>query len=131
MTLSFAGMVVLQRRQPLASMIAVNALGALGSGLVGLANSPHPLLSFYDLAILFIFGLTTIGLAFVLFMEGAKFIPSAEAGLISLLDVVLGPIWVFVAFGENPGLATILGGALVLAAAIWRIAPELRPQPAI
>ena len=60
MTLSFAGMVVLQRRQPLASMIAVNALGALGSGLVGLANSPHPPLSFYDLAIRFIFGLTTI-----------------------------------------------------------------------
>ena len=40
-------------------------------------------------------------------MEGAKFIPSAEAGLISLLDVVLGPVWVFIAFGENPGLATI------------------------
>ena len=67
----------------------------------------------------------------MLFLEGAKFIPSAEAGLISLLDVVLGPIWVFVALGENPGPATILGGALVLAAAIWRIAPELRPQRAI
>src|SRR5579871_6500891 len=30
MTLAFAGMVVLQRRQPNASMIAVNAVGALG-----------------------------------------------------------------------------------------------------
>ena len=75
-----------------------------------------------------VFGLTTIGLAFVLFMEGAKFIPSAEAGLISLLDVVLGPLWVFIAFGENPGLATILGGAIVLAAALWRMAPELRQE---
>ncbi len=128
MTLSFAGMVVLQRRQPMASMIAVNALGALGSGLFGLANSPHPPLSLYDLAVLSAFGLTTIGLAFVLFMEGAKLIPSAEAGLISLLDVVLGPIWVFLAFGENPGAATILGGALVLAAALWRMAPELRME---
>jgi drug/metabolite transporter (DMT)-like permease len=75
-----------------------------------------------------VFGLTTIGLAFVLFMEGAKFIPSAEAGLISLLDVVLGPLWVFIAFGENPGLATMLGGAIVLAAAVWRMAPELRQE---
>jgi drug/metabolite transporter (DMT)-like permease len=58
-------------------------------------------------------------------MEGAKFIPTAEAGLIALLDVVLGPIWVFMAFGENPGLATIVGGAIVLAAAVWRLAPEL------
>ena len=86
------------------------------------ADQPH------DFAILFAFGLTTIGLAFVIFMEGAEFIPSAEAGLISLLDVVLGPLWVFIAFGENPGLATTLGGAIVLAAAMWRMAPELRRE---
>ena len=125
MTLAFAGMVVLQRRQPNASMIAVNAIGALGSGLFGMINSPNPPLGVHDLAVLFVFGLTTIGLSFVLFMEGAKFIPSAEAGLISLLDVVLGPIWVFLAFGENPGAATLVGGAIVLGAALWRIAPDL------
>jgi len=128
MTLAFAGMIVLQRRQPKVSMIAVNALGALGSGVFGLANSPHEAIGAYDFLILFAFGLTTIGLAFVIFMEGAKFIPSAEAGLISLLDVVLAPIWVFLAFGENPGAATILGGAIVLAAAVWRMAPDLRRE---
>jgi len=130
MTLAFAGMVVLQRRQPKASMIAVNAVGALGSGLFGLVISPHPPLGVYDLIVLFVFGLTTIGLSFVIFMEGAKFIPSAEAGLISLLDVVLGPIWVFLAFGENPGAATLLGGAIVLGAALWRMAPDLARERA-
>ncbi|HZZ63589.1 MAG TPA: DMT family transporter [Roseiarcus sp.] len=125
MTLAFAGMVVLQRRQPKASMIAVNAIGALGSGLFGLINSPHPALGLYDFAVLLVFGLTTIGLSFVLFMEGAKLIPSAEAGLISLLDVVLAPIWVFLAFGENPGAATLAGGGIVLGAALWRMAPDL------
>jgi drug/metabolite transporter (DMT)-like permease len=128
MTLAFAGMIVLQRRQPGASMIVVNCLGAIGSGIVGLANSPLQPISLHDFAILFLFGLTTIGLAFVLFMEGAKFIPSAEAGLLSLLDVVLGPLWVFIAFGENPGLATMLGGAIVLGAAVWRMAPDLRQE---
>ena len=128
MTLAFGAMIVLQRRQPGASIIVVNCLGALGSGIFGLANSPLQAISLHDFAILFVFGLTTIGLAFVLFMEGAKFIPSAEAGLISLLDVVLGPVWVFIAFGENPGLATIIGGAIVLAAALWRMAPELRQE---
>ncbi len=130
MTLAFAGMVVLQRRQPNASMIAVNAIGALGSGLFGLINSPHPTLGVYELAVLFVFGFTTIGLSFVLFMEGAKLIPSAEAGLISLLDVVLAPIWVFLAFGENPGAASLLGGAIVLGAALWRMAPDLRREQA-
>jgi drug/metabolite transporter (DMT)-like permease len=128
MTLAFAGMIVLQRRQPGASVIVVNCLGAIGSGIFGLANSPLQAIGLSDFAILFVFGLTTIGLAFVLFMEGAKFIPSAEAGLISLLDVVLGPLWVFIAFGENPGLATMLGGAIVLAAAVWRMAPELKRE---
>ena len=131
MTLAFAGMIVLQRRQPKASMIVVNCLGALGSGIFGLANSPLQPIGLHDFVILFVFGLTTIGLAFVIFMEGAKFIPSAEAGLISLLDVVLGPVWVFLAFGENPGLATMLGGAIVLAAAVWRMAPELRRERVI
>ena len=131
MTLSFAGMVVLQRRQPGASMIVVNAIGALGSGLFGFMNSPRPPLDLYDMAVLFVFGLTTIGLAFVLFMEGAKHIPSAEAGLISLLDVVLGPFWVFLAFGENPGAATVLGGAIVLAAALWRMAPDLAREKVV
>jgi drug/metabolite transporter (DMT)-like permease len=125
MTIAFAGMVVLQRRKPKASMIAVNAIGALGSGLFGLINSPHPTLGLYDFAVLLVFGLTTIGLSFVLFMEGAKLIPSAEAGLISLLDVVLAPIWVFLAFGENPGAPTLVGGGIVLAAALWRMAPDL------
>jgi drug/metabolite transporter (DMT)-like permease len=128
MTLAFAGMIVLQRHQPGASVIVVNCLGAIGSSIFGLANSPLQAISLHDFAILFVFGLTTIGLAFVLFMEGAKFIPSAEAGLISLLDVVLGPLWVFIAFGENPGLATMLGGAIVLGAAVWRMAPELRQE---
>jgi drug/metabolite transporter (DMT)-like permease len=131
LTLAFAGMIVLQRRQPKVSMIAVNALAALGSGVFGLLNSPHEAIGASDFLILLAFGLTTIGLAFVIFMEGAKFIPSAEAGLISLLDVVLAPIWVFLAFGENPGLATILGGAIVLAAAVWRMAPDLRREQVV
>jgi drug/metabolite transporter (DMT)-like permease len=44
---------------------------------------------------------------------------------------VLGPLWVFIAFRENPGLATVIGGAIVLGAAIWRMAPELRQERAL
>jgi drug/metabolite transporter (DMT)-like permease len=64
-----------------------------------------------------------------MFMEGAKLAPSAEAGLIGMLDAALGPLWVFLAFGENPGLATLIGGAFVIAAVIWRVIPEIRGAP--
>jgi hypothetical protein len=50
-------------------------------------------------------------------------VPSAEAALVSMLDIVMGPLWVLLAFREIP---TLIGGALVVMAAVWRLAPELR-----
>jgi drug/metabolite transporter (DMT)-like permease len=41
---------------------------------------------------------------------------AAEVGLLSLLEVVLGPLWVWLARGEEPGATVILGGLIVLAA---------------
>lgn len=41
---------------------------------------------------------------------------AAEIGLLSLLEVVLGPLWVWLALGEQPAGAIITGGLVVLAA---------------
>jgi drug/metabolite transporter (DMT)-like permease len=41
---------------------------------------------------------------------------AAEIGLLSLLEVVFGPLWVWLAHGEAPGAAVITGGLIVLAA---------------
>jgi drug/metabolite transporter (DMT)-like permease len=76
--------------------------------------------------VLFVFGVTTIALAFAFFMEGAKYVPSAEAALVSMLDIVMGPLWVLLAFREIPDFTTLIGGGFVIAAAVWRLAPELR-----
>ena len=57
-------------------------------------------------------GAGQIGLGLGLMTVGARLIPAAEIALISLLEVVLGPIWVWFAFTELPGTAT-------LAAARW------------
>ncbi len=125
MTCGFGLLVVLQRWQPEMSMVSTNAAGALLAAAAAFAFSPHPHLSAYDLSILFLFGFTTICLAFTLFMEGAKHIPAAEAGLISMLDILMGPLWVYLAFNENPGLPTLIGGAIVFAAVLWRMGPEM------
>ena len=126
MTVGFALMIVLQRRHPGMSMTSINAIGALVAAGVSFQFSPHPALTPFDLTILAIFGLTTVCVAFFLFMEGAKHIPAAEAGLISMLDVVLGPLWVLLAFGEKPGPMTFVGGVLVIGALVWRLAPDVR-----
>ena len=41
---------------------------------------------------------------------------AAEIGLLSLLEIVLGPLWVWLALGERPEGAIVTGGLVVLAA---------------
>jgi len=71
-------------------------------------------------------GIGQIGVGFVLFTVGARLIPAAQAGLITLLEVVLGPVWVWVALDERPSTLTLVGGAIVIAAIViqTRAAPE-------
>jgi drug/metabolite transporter (DMT)-like permease len=62
---------------------------------------------------------------------GGRRIPAGEAGLIGLLDVVLGPLWVWLAFGETPSRAAFIGGGLVLGAVVWFLSDGLaRPHRA-
>jgi len=79
-----------------------------------------------DMAVLTAFAFTSIPLAFFMFLAGARLIPAAEAGLITTLDVVLSPLWVYLIFGENPGLLAIIGGTVVFAAVVWHILGGLR-----
>jgi drug/metabolite transporter (DMT)-like permease len=125
MTAAFAGLVVVQRSDPGLPVAPINALAALLSSTFGFSVAKSLHMSAFDVADLFLFGVSTITVAFALFMEGAKHVPSAEASLIAMLDVVMGPLWVWLAFAERPSLATGIGGAFVLAAAVWRLAPEL------
>jgi len=63
-------------------------------------------------------GIGQIGLGFALFTAGARLIPAAQAGLITLLEVVLGPLWVWLALDERPSALTLVGGAIVIVAIV-------------
>ena len=55
-----------------------------------------------DVAWLAALGIGQIGLGFALLTVGARLIPAAQVGLITLLEVVLGPLWVWLALDERP-----------------------------
>ena len=59
-----------------------------------------------------------IGLGLALLTVGARLIPAAQVALITLLEVVLGPLWVWIALAERPDNATLAGGAIVIAAIV-------------
>ncbi len=124
MNVSFALSLVLARRNPDRSMTPVNALSLLLASLVSFLFAPEQAMGGGSLAILLFFGVLTIGIAMSLFMAGARLAPSSEVALIGISDVVLGPLMVWLVFRENPGVAAILGGAVVMGALAWNIWPD-------
>ena len=75
-------------------------------------------------------GIGQIGLGFALLTVGARLIPAAQVGLITLLEVVLGPLWVWLALNERPTTLTLVGGAIVIVAIViqTRGAPPSEPD---
>src|SRR3954470_12060087 len=63
-------------------------------------------------------GIGQIGLGFALLTVGARLIPAAQGGVLTLLEVVLGPLWVWLALDERPSTLTLVGGAIVIIAIV-------------
>jgi len=53
----------------------------------------------------------------------------AEASLIGVLECVLGPLWVWLAVGEQPGEFSLVGGAVILSALVVHTAADLARPP--
>ena len=69
-----------------------------------------------DLLLLAFLGVTQLGLPCMLLVIASRRLLAPEIALIGLLEVVLGPLWVWLAVGEEPGRATLIGGAVVIGA---------------
>ncbi len=50
-----------------------------------------------------------------------EYLPAIESSLISMLEPILNPVWVFIGYGENPGYWAIVGGLVIIAALIFRL----------
>ena len=118
MTLAFAVSIVITRHRREVSMAPAICLSQL---LVVLAIAPlaHPTtVTERDLALLVLLGVGQMGLGLAFLTVGARLIPAAEVALITLLEIVLGPLWVWIALSERPVLTTIIGGVVVILAVV-------------
>jgi drug/metabolite transporter (DMT)-like permease len=61
-------------------------------------------------------GIFQIGFAYIFFSRGLKRVNAIEASLISLIEPVLNPVWVFLGYGEVPSLTAIIGGIIIISA---------------
>ena len=95
------------------ALFAGGAISALIAWPLALPFSASPKdLALYGALAVFQLALPCVLLVRVVLLR----LSAAEIGLLSLLEVVLGPLWVWLALGEGPGAAVIVGGLVVLTA---------------
>jgi drug/metabolite transporter (DMT)-like permease len=99
------------------ALVYGNFLAVLIAAPVALQGvAPGPV----DVALVVYLGVFQLGLSYLVFSRGLLRTPAVEASLLVLVEPVLNPIWTYFATGERPGPWATAGGAVVLAATVWR-----------
>ena len=118
----FAAFTVALRHGNRSETMPVSFLGCVFSVLAAggiLTASGTPFLPpAQDIAISAAMGAVILAVGMILYTLGSRVIPAAEATLLSMVEVMLAPVWVWLVLSETASAATFAGGAVVLAAVV-------------
>jgi drug/metabolite transporter, DME family len=87
-------------------------VASVGAVTIGIGLQPNA----WDIGVSLCYGAVGISGGLILYTLGSKHLPAAELNVLSLGEVVLGPLWVWLAFAETPTTQTLVGGAVILSA---------------
>jgi len=99
-----------------ADMLPAVCVAGVFSVVAAVAMLDTFVISFHDLAICLALGGVQMSLGMTLYTAGSRHVPAAELTLLSMSEVALGPLWVWLGFGEVPSALTLAGGGIILAA---------------
>ena len=126
----FAGFVVCIRRGRHTDMSVAILIGSVmtmaATGGMALADGSGIVPPAMDAGLAVLYGVLVIGAGIVMLTIGAKSVPAAEILVLSMSEVVLASIWVWLAFGEVPSILTLVGGAIVLGSIATQAAIGMR-----
>jgi DME family drug/metabolite transporter len=86
-------------------------------------------LSFNDASIALAMGVFQVGAGLAIYTIGSKVVPAAELTLLSLTEVLLGPLWVWIFVGETASSYTLIGGVILLMAIAGNALTGLKRKP--
>jgi drug/metabolite transporter, DME family len=110
-------------------------LVALCHGTAGLILLPSVLtgpMSFSPLqwTLIALLGVLQMGLPYVIFARSLRYVPTQEAALLTLIEPITNPVWVFLLWGETVPTSTWIGGAFIIGGLglryVWGM---VRPEP--
>jgi len=119
--LTFAATIVVARHKADVSMAPATCLSQV---LVLAVSAPFAHVGEMggaNLGYLALLGIVQMGLGMFFLSLGARLIPAADVALITQLENVLGPLWVWLAGIERPPAATIAGGLIVICAVVFQV----------
>jgi drug/metabolite transporter (DMT)-like permease len=117
-SLAFAGQLVALRQQSAAiDMLPTVLIAGLISVPLALPFAWPLEATARDLVFLAIMGAFQLAFGCALMTIAVRHLPAAEIGLFALLETILGPIWVWIAYGERP-MDLALAGAFVVVGAL-------------
>lgn len=73
-----------------------------------------------DMLMVSFLGIFQIGIAYAIFSYGLHRVQAFEASVMSLLEPLLNPIWVFIGYSERPSFNALVGGGIILLAILLR-----------
>lgn len=113
-------------------MLPTVILGGLFSMIAAmfilLAQSQPLVASAQDTTIALLMGAVILGLGMTLFTLGSRVVPAGELALLSLVEVMLAPVWGWLFLAEVPAPAVLQGGVLVLLAVIVNAVTGMRSR---
>ncbi len=128
--LGFAGFTVCIRRGRHTDMsptiLIAAVIAAAVSGTMALAGGAGLAVPLADVGLAAAYGVLVIGAGIFMLTIGARHVPAAELVVLSLTEVVFGPIWVALAFGEIPSLLTLAGGVVLLGSIVGQAVVGMR-----
>lgn len=113
--ITIAGYYVTLRTTGRRNMLRLLALGAVLGGLLALPFADFVPLGQTKLLLILLSGAVIPPAAVGLMILGPRYLPAPEVTMITLLEVILGPLLVWAVIGENPGQLTLTGGAVIVA----------------
>jgi drug/metabolite transporter (DMT)-like permease len=114
--LAFGFGTVMIRRHSDVAMAPAMLLAALMSVVVSIPFARPFDVSGHDLVLMILFGGAQLGVGLAIFSIGAARAPATEVALLSMLEPVAGPIWVWIFLSEYPGVPALIGGSIVFVA---------------
>jgi len=127
MTIFMALMTIAFMRSRVLSILPMVGLSNVLAMLAGAAMAPSLALDAKQAFVIACFALFQISFGLILYAKGARRLPPPETALLSLCEVPLSVLWVWLAFNQRPTLQTIVGGGIILVAVIVHLtAPKER-----